>query len=314
MTDNNTYPIYKGLTLTKEEPEKVTDAEIQKAIDDLLSKEVSYETKEDKSVLGDIVNIDFEGFVDGVAFEGGKDEKYDLELGSNTFIPGFEDQLVGYKSGDEVDVKVTFPENYQSENLKGKDAIFKCKVNEVKIKKVAIFDNTFANKYGFDTTDALKEAVVHELEMNKKYEAENKYIKKICDYLVDNSNITLEDEKLNERMEVIISYFERSLSQYGMDFNTYMQMLNTDVETYKKEVLSKEAEKSLKIDMIYDYIAKEENIEVTDEDLEKEFSLIKDNYKVSDEQLEQFRKDRLEDVKSGLLREKVTKLLLAENN
>lgn len=221
---------------------------------------------------------------------------------------------MGYKSGDEVEVKVTFPENYQSENLKGKEAVFKCKVNEVKIKKVAAFDDAFANKYGFDTTSALKEAVVHELEMNKKYEAENKYIKKICDYLVDHSNIALDDGKINERMDVIIAYFERSLSQYGMDFNTYMQMLNTDVETYKKEVLSKEAEKSLKIDIIYDYIAKQENLEVSEEDLEREFSLIKDNYKISDEQLEQFKKERLEDVKSNLLREKVTKLLLTENN
>lgn len=313
MENTNKYSQYKGLSLGRVEPEEVKESEINEAIDNLLKREVSYLTKDEATEKGDTVNIDFEGFVDEVAFEGGKGNNYDLELGSNTFIPGFEDQLIGFKKGEDVEVNVTFPENYQAENLKGKRAVFKCKVNEVKTKVTPVLDDGFAKSFNFENVDTLKEAVKKEIAYNKKSEAENNFLAKICNYLADSSEIEVDEETKNKRLDEMVGYYANMVRQYGMDLDNYLKMSNLTKDEFKNRLLP-DAIKSVKIDVVYDYIAKEENIVASDEQVEQELLQMKKMYNVGDEQLAQIKKEHLEDLRKDIVRREISALLLKENN
>ena len=185
----NKFAQYKNLNLGKEKPQEVSEKELEDALNSFVARNTSFEEVDQSSELGNIVNIDFEGFVDNEAFEGGKGDQYDLELGSNTFIPGFEDQLVGYKKGDLVDVNVTFPENYQAENLKGRPAVFKCKVNAVKVKKEAKLNDELAKQNGFNNVEELKLAIKEEMKHHNEQLSLNRFFDKLCEYLITNSEI-----------------------------------------------------------------------------------------------------------------------------
>lgn len=309
----NKFANYKGLTIGKNENVEVSEEEIKTELDQLIESKKESVAKEGLSEVGDIVNIDFEGFVDNIPFQGGKGEKYDLTLGSNTFIPGFEDQLVGYKSGDEVEVKVTFPQEYHAENLKGKDAIFKCKINEVKSTITPIANDEFAHQLGFKTLLELKEAISQEIKNKKANENQRQYITELCDEIIKNSEIVVEKDKLDARIEEIVEYYKQLLSQYGNTLESYLKMSNMTEEQFKF-TLTPEAEKSVKIDLIYEHIAAVEGLVATEEDINKELDFLREYYHPTEEQLAKFRADKIDEIVSNIVRGKVTEILINSNN
>lgn len=304
---------YQGLALGKESASPATEEEVVKETERILKQSAADIEKEGEAENGNIVTIDFEGFVDGVAFEGGKGENYDLELGSGTFIPGFEDQLIGAKKDREVEVHVTFPENYPSEELKGKAAVFKCKVHAVKEKVEPTLDDEFARKQGFENVEEFKKALEDQLNRQKQKEANMAYISKICDHLAEESDIELETEKIDARIREILSYYEQSIASYGMTLENYLQAMNMTREVLTEQ-LRPEAEKSLKIDAIYDYIANEEKIELTEEEIERELEYLKSYYRLSDEQISAFRAEKLDALKRDIIRQKVSEFLIDRND
>lgn len=304
---------YKGLELNKESAKEVSEQELNQALQDLLTRSVSLVSKEGKSVEGDTVNIDFEGFVDDVAFEGGKGESYDLELGSHTFIPGFEEQLIGYEAGDEVNVNVTFPENYQAENLKGKPAVFKCKVNEVKVKKVPSLDDAFAKENGLDNVEELRGAMKAQLQHRAEAKAYNDYIEKVLAFLAENSEVELTQEHLDSSMENMIAYYEQMVAQYGMTLQQYLEMAKKSFDDFKKTIMP-EVEKGAKINFVLDYIAKEENIVCSEEELNAELTRLSKYYQLNEEQLKQFKDSHLKDFENEIIKQKVSHFLYENNN
>ena len=300
---------YKDLKIEKQEVELVSEEELNSSLQAFVTQSVTLEVIDKESELGDVVNIDFEGFVDGVAFEGGKGEKYDLELGSNSFIPGFEEQLIGSKAGSEVDVNVTFPENYHAENLKGKPAVFKCKVNEVKVKKVPSLDDEFAKKQGFNTVDELREAM--RVQMNQRNQAKvyNKYFEDVCAYLVANSELEVNDEQIEVSMQNVLAYYEQSVAQYGINLEQYLQMTGKTLEAFK-ETLKPEAIRGAKINMILEHIAHEENIVVTEEEIEIELKKIAQYYSLNEEQMKQFKDKNAAEFENEILKQKVFKYVV----
>ena len=309
----NKFCEYKNLKLGKDKPEVVTEEEVNNELKRLLEKNIKFVTKEDSSALQDVVNIDYEGFVDGVAFEGGKGKKYDLELGSNTFIPGFEDQLVGYKKGDKVDVKVTFPSDYHAEELKGKEAIFKCVINEVKQKEEPLLDDDFAKTFGIPTKEDLIAALRSNLEQRNDLASKNDYIKKLCDYLAENSTIAIEEEELNARIDEIISYYENMIKQYGMSMDQYLSMTGTTKEDFRKS-LSNDASTSIKIDRVYEHVAQSENFEISKEEFNDYLDYLKNYYGASDEQFAEYQKQKEDEIKKEYLRQKISQFLYENND
>lgn len=309
----NKFCEYKNLKLGKDKPEVVTEEEVNNELKRLLEKNIKFVTKEDSSALHDVVNIDYEGFVDGVAFEGGKGEKYDLELGSNTFIPGFEDQLVGYKKGDKVDVKVTFPSDYHAEELKGKEAIFKCVINEVKQKEEPLLDDDFAKTFGIPTKEDLIAALRSNLEQRNDLASKNDYIKKLCDYLAENSTIAIEEEELNARIDEIISYYENMIKQYGMSMDQYLSMTRTTKEDFRKS-LANDASTSIKIDRVYEHVAQSEKFEISEEEFNDYLDYLKNYYGASDEQFAEYQKQKEDEIKKEYLRQKISQFLYENND
>ena len=300
---------YKDLKIEKQEVELVSEEELNSSLQAFVTQSVTLEVVDKEAELGDIVNIDFEGFVDGVAFEGGKGEKYDLELGSNSFIPGFEEQLISSKAGSEVDVNVTFPENYHAENLKGKPALFKCKVHEVKTKVVPSLDDSFAQKQGFNTVDELREAMRAQMNQRNQAKVYNKYFEDVCAYLVSNSELEVNDEQIEVSMQNVLAYYEQSVSQYGINLEQYLQMTGKTLEAFK-ETLKPEAIRGAKINMILEHIAHEEQIVVSEEEIEIELQRIAQYYSLNEEQMQQFKNANLAEFENEILKQKVFKFVV----
>ncbi|MCR5647641.1 MAG: trigger factor [Acholeplasmatales bacterium] len=304
---------YKGLKIGRNEFVPVSKEEVNKEIEALLQSKISTKEKEGKSSNGDIVNIDFEGFLDGVAFEGGKGEKYDLELGSNSFIPGFEDALIGYEKGANVDVNVTFPEEYHEKSLAGKPVVFKCYIHSVKEKVESKLDDDLAKEFGIPTADELLKELERQMNLKKKNEEDNEYLDKLVKEILKDSTIDVEDDNVKSRIDEMVGYYEQNIAQYGMDFNTYLQMANKTLEQFRDE-LTAEAIESVQSDVLFNEIAKLEGISVTDEELEHEISLYKSYYKMDDATFEQFKNEKKNDVQSEILRRKTANVLLDNNN
>lgn len=300
---------YKNLNIEKPVAELVSEEELNSTLQALVTQSVTLKTKEGKSELGDVVNIDFEGFVDGLAFEGGKGEKYDLELGSNSFIPGFEEQLIGYEAGTDVDVDVTFPENYHAEKLKGKKALFKCKIHEVKKKEVPALDDNFAKSQGLNTVDELREALREQMNQRNQAKAYNKYFEDVCSYLVLNSELEVTEEQIEISMQNVLAYYEQSVTKYGISLSQYLEMTGKKIEEFK-ESLKPEAIRGAKINMILEHIAHEENIVVTEEEIELELSKIAEYYHLNEEQLKQFKNQNLGEFENEILKQKVFKFVV----
>ena len=269
---------YKGLEVEKENFE-VTDEKVNEEIEGMRKnasklKEVP-ENEEAKN--DDVVNINFEGFVDGVAFDGGKAEGYDLTLGSHSFIDTFEDQIVGHKKNDEFDVNVKFPEAYHAENLKGKPALFKVKVNSIKRKEEAELNDDLAKELGFESVDDMRAKTRENITKREEARVENEFKNKIIEKVVDGTNVEAPRALVDREIEFQINRFAQQLQMQGINLSQYFQMTGQTIDKMRED--SREmAEKSVKTELVLSEISKVENITVTDEEVDNEFEVMATMY------------------------------------
>ena len=262
---------YKKLGVKKEEV-KVTKEEIDKAILDMRNKYAENVTKEGTLENNDIAIIDFEGFKDGVAFEGGKGENYSLTIGSNTFIPGFEEQLIGMKNGEEREIKVTFPEDYHAEDLKGQEATFKVKLNEIKQVVIPELNKDFFDDLGMEgitDEESLRKQVEDNIKAHKEHHAEDHFIDELLEEGIKNMEVEIPDVMIEEELNRMIRQYEENLKMQGLTLAQFYQFTNSD-EAALKDQMREEAEKRVKSRLLLEEITKLEKIEVTDEEAEKE--------------------------------------------
>lgn len=259
---------YKGLEIEKVNTE-VTEQDVKAELENIRAKNARLINKEDGAVEnGDIANIDFEGFLDGVAFEGGKAEKYDLEIGSGSFIPGFEEQLVGMKVGEEKDITTTFPENYGNAQLAGKETIFKIKVHEIKKKELPELDDEFAKDVSeFDTLEEYTKSVKERLEKSKETQAKAERETKAMDALCANVEVEIPEPMVHSQIHQMIHEFEQNLAYQGMTLEQYKQILNIDDKAIHEQ-FEASAVKDIKLKLALEEILKAENIEVAKEDID----------------------------------------------
>lgn len=294
----------------KKQTVKVTKKEIEDEIGKLVSNYADIVIKEGNAEEGDTVVIDFEGFKDGIAFDGGKGENYPLELGSNTFIPGFEEQLIGLKSGDEKDVNVTFPEDYHSEELKGAKVVFKVKVHEVKTKQLPKMDEEFFKDLGYDNVEneeQLRDLIKVDLEAKKEYEVENKYVDDLLEEASKNTEVEIPTELVDEEVHRMIHQYEDNLKMQGITLEMFYQFTNSNEEALKEQMKG-EAEKRVKYRFMLEEIISLEKIEVSDEEANKEAEELAKKYQMEkDEFIKQF--GGLDMIKYDLKMQKVIEIL-----
>lgn len=262
---------YKGLEVEKFDTE-VTDEEVENELKALQERQAELVVKEEgKAENGDTVVIDFEGFVNDEPFEGGKAENYSLELGSGSFIPGFEEQVVGMAAGEEKDIEVTFPEEYHAAELAGKPAVFKIKVHEIKTKQLPELDDEFAKDVDdeVETLAELKEKTKKRLEDSKKHEAEHHVRDTVVEKAAENAEVTIPQVMIDNEVERMINEFEQRLQMQGMNLDLYYQFSGQDEEALKGQ-MKEEAEKRVRVNLVLEAIADAENIEATEEDVNSE--------------------------------------------
>ncbi len=268
---------YKGLKATKPACKVAADevkAELAK-MQEQNSRMVSVEKRAVKK--NDIAVIDFEGFVDGVAFDGGKAEKYELTIGSGSFIPGFEDQIIGHKIGEEFDVNVTFPAEYQ-EDLASKDAVFKIKLHEIKVKELPALDDEFAKDVSeFDTLDELKKSVKAQLEEAKKADADNKVINDLLEEVVKGIEVDIPAVMIESEIDNIVDNFNYRLQSQGLDLNTYLSYTGMEMSNFR-DGYKENAEAQVKLSLAIEAIVKAENIEATEDEINAEYENLAKTY------------------------------------
>ena len=302
---------YKGVQVTKIDT-TVTDEEVEAALEKEQQKNSRTVSVTDRPVqTGDTAVIDFEGFVDGVAFEGGKGENHPLEIGSHSFIEGFEDQLVGHNVGEEVEVNVTFPEKYQAAELAGKPAVFKVKINEIKTKELPELNDEFAQDVSeFDTLAEYKEDLRKHLEVSKENDAkrakEDEAIKKI----IDKSTMELPDAMIDTQCENMINEFAQRISQSGLTMDQYMQFSGMTIDGLKEQVRP-EAITRIQSSLVLEQIAKEENIEVSDDEINAEVEKMAAQYGMEADKLKEYLGDaEKESMKRDLAITKAVDLIM----
>ena len=271
---------YKGIQVEKA-PIEVTDEEIEAQVNKEREANSRTVTVEDRAVQkGDIATIDFEGFVDGVAFDGGKGENYDLEIGSNTFIPGFEDQLVGAEIGKELDVNVTFPEEYGAKELAGKEAVFKCKVNGIKVKELPEADDEFAQEVSeFDTLDEYKKEIKDNLTKKKEEQAKTEKENAVVDKAVENATMEIPEAMIDTQVENMVDDFARRIQSQGLSMEQYMQFTGATVDSLKEQ-MKPQAVKRIESRLVLEKVAEAENIQISDEKLDEELAKMAEMYKM----------------------------------
>lgn len=279
---------YKGIEVEKV-VNPVTDEDINKQLDALREKNVTVETVDDRAAEnGDDVVIDFEGFKDDVAFEGGKAEDFTLSLGSGQFIPGFEDQIVGHNAGEEFDINVTFPEEYQVKELAGAPAVFKIKLKSISKKVMPELDDDMVkDSTEFDTVDEYKADVKKKLEEANEKHADSEVEAKIFDKVIENMTAEIPQVMFDNRVNEMISELEQRLAPQGISLDLYMQYTGQTIDTVKK-AYAEQAEKQVKLRLALEKIAKLENIEVTEDELKAEFDKLAEAYKLDVDQIKQF--------------------------
>ena len=280
---------YKNLGIKREEIE-VTEDEVEHELHHLQEQFVEVKTKDDKDKIknGDVAVIDFEGFLDGKPFKGGKGENYSLTIGSNTFIPGFEESLVGLKKGDKKDVNVTFPENYHSEELKGKPVIFKVEVKEIKERVLPKFDKDFfedLNVGGVEDLEGLKNYIRENLKAEKERSLEDEYLFKCLDKVVEDSKFDIPDEMIHDEVHRLLHEFEDRLKYQGLKLEDYLKYANTTREAFE-ETLKPEASKRVGYRLVMDAVVQAEKLEVSDEEFEKGISEQAEKYGMKKEDFE----------------------------
>ena len=302
---------YNGVTVTKIDT-SVSDEEVAEALERERNNNARTVTVTDRPVAeGDTAVIDYEGFVDGVAFEGGKGENHPLEIGSHSFIDTFEDQLVGKNTGDEVEVNVTFPKEYHAEDLAGKPAVFKVKINEIKTKELPELNDEFASEVSeFDTLAEYKEDLRKHLEVEKENEAkrtkEDEAIKKI----IDKSTMEIPEAMIETQCENMVNEFAQRIAQSGLSMEQYMQFSGMTIDGLKEQVRP-EAETRIKSSLVLEQIAKEENIEVSEDEINAEVEKMAAQYGMEADKLKEYLGDaEKESIKRDLSVTKAVDLIM----
>ena len=301
---------YKGIQVEKA-PVEVTEEEIQAEVDKEREANSRTVTVEDRAVQkGDIATIDFEGFVDGVAFDGGKGENYDLEIGSNTFIPGFEDQLVGAEIGKELDVNVTFPEEYGAEELAGKAAVFKCKVNGIKVKELPEADDEFAQEVSeFDTLDAYKEDIKANLLKKKEEEAQRVKEDAVIGKIIEGAQMEIPEAMVEYQTQQMLDDFGRRMQSQGLSLEQYFQFTGMTEDQYKEQMKPR-ALQNIQSRLVLEAVAAAEKLEATEEDLDAEYAKMAEQYKLDVEKVKEiFGEYQKEELKKDIVIQKAAALV-----
>lgn len=276
---------YKGLNVKPEEV-KVTKEEIEHQIGHLLEEYTELVNKDGKVENGDIAVIDFEGFKDGVAFDGGKGENYSLEIGSNTFIPGFEEQVIGMKPEEEKEIKVVFPEDYGVETLKGAPAVFKVKLHEIKVKKTRELDEEFFEDLameGVDSKEKLEKEIEKEIKAQKEMDNENKYVDQLLEEVAKNVEVDIPQEMVDEEADRLLKNFEQQMAMQGISLDVYYQFTGSS-EKDLREQLDKEAYNNVLYRLMLEEIMNLEKVEVSEEEALKEAEELSKKYKMEKEE------------------------------
>ena len=276
---------YKKLGIKKDKVE-VTDKEVEDSLESMRKRYAEVVVKEGSVEDGDTAIIDFEGFKDGVAFEGGKGENYSLQIGSHTFIPGFEEQIIGMKKGEEKDLDLTFPEDYHEESLKGAKVVFKVKVNEIKETKIPELNEDFFQDLGMDgITDekSLKEELKKTIEARKEREIENKFMDEVLDKAVENMKVEIPHQMIHDELDRMIHQYEENLQMQGITLEQFYKFTASNEQALKDQ-MHPEAEKRVASRFLLEEIAKKENIEVTDKEVEEEIKKLSESYSMTEEE------------------------------
>ena len=276
---------YKNLGIKKEEV-KVTAKEIDQALEETLDKYTEMAIKDGIIEVGDTVIIDFEGFKDGVSFDGGKSEDYALKIGSDTFIPGFEENLVGLKKGDTKDIKLSFPEDYHSEELKGQPVIFKVTIKEIKETIIPELNEEFFKDLGHEginTKEELENQLKENIMARKEAESENKYIDQLLDEGIKGIEVELPKGMVEEEISRMVGQYEETLQRQGLTLEQFYQFTNSNEEALRNQ-MTLEAERRIKSRLMLEAIAKEENIEITEEKAKEEASKLAQKYQMEEEE------------------------------
>ena len=276
---------YKGIEAEKETV-KVLQADVKAELNRMAQRFARTETVERKAKKNDTVDIDFEGFVDGVAFEGGKAEHHELTLGSGAFIPGFEDQLIGCKAGDEKDVVVTFPEEYHAKELAGKEATFKCKVHKVEETILPEIDDEFAKDVSdtCETLDDLKKEITERLKAERQEAADNAFEEKVLDAVIDGMKADIPAAMIDSQVDTIVQDFGYRLQMQGMGLEQYLKMTGTEMGAFRA-MFQSQAERQVKTRLALQKVVELEGITVSDEELEEEYAKMAEQYKMEVEKV-----------------------------
>jgi trigger factor len=304
---------YKGLTAKKEAP-SVSDKEVEERIQNQLKGAATLEVVDREAKMGDTVVIDFEGYVDGKAFEGGKADNYALELGSHSFVPGFEEALVGVKTGEKKDVRITFPENYVKE-LASKDALFKCKVHEIKERKIPELNDEAVKDLGIagvETVEALKEKNKADILAAKVNDAERAYFSAILNQIVAGAKIEIADEIVAGGAKEQEENMKKRIESQGLTFEQYLEITGEKIEDFRKK-LADDCRKNLTEFFVLQTIGRNEKLTATDEDVDAEIAKMAENYKMKPEEIKKAIEPQLEQLKSNITNRKIQEFILANN-
>lgn len=303
---------YKGLEVDRVEY-IVTDEEVEEQIKQTLEQNARWVSVEDRPVkTGDRVILDYSGSIDGELFEGGTAEKQNLEIGSGHFIPGFEEQMVGMELGEEKDLKVTFPEEYHAEELKGKEATFHVKLHEIKEKELPDLDDEFAKDVSeFDTLDEYRADIKQKLEKNAEERSNTELKNNLIDLAVNNAKVDIPDVMVDFELDNMLSDIDNQLRYNGLNIESYLKIANTSIDDFRAQYKD-DAYNRVKTQLVIDSIGKAENIEVSEEDYEKQYELLAKQYNQEVETIKKSLQGGLEHLENSIIAEKTIELLVDE--
>lgn len=302
---------YKGVEVEKANA-VVTDEDVEKELEKVRDRNSRLLTVDDRpAASGDTVTIDFEGFIDGVAFDGGKGTDYELVLGSGTFIPGFEDQLIGVQKGEEKEVNVTFPEDYNNTDLAGKASVFKVNVKEIRVKELPNLDDEFAKDVSeFDTLEEYKADVRKKLLERAEHMAHHENEDKVVEKVVENAVVDIPPVMIERQIDNLVYDFRMRLMYQGLELDKYLEIMGMDMNSFREQ-FKQRAEQEVKTQLVLDKISKVEAIVPTDEDTDNEIKRLAENYKQREEDFRQHLKpDDIEYIRSTLVTRKTVDFLL----
>lgn len=291
----------------------VTDEDVEKELEKTAEKNSRLITIEDRDIqTGDTAVIDFEGFVDDKPFEGGKGSDYSLVIGSGTFIPGFEDQLIGAATGSELDVNVSFPEDYGKAELAGKPALFKVKVKEIKLKELPVLDDEFAKDVSeFETLEEYKADLRAKLVEKAEHKAEHENEDNVINKVVENATVDIPDVMVEKRIDDLVYDFNMRLRYQGLDLQKYIEIMGMDMKTFREQ-FSKRAAQEVKTQLVMEKIGEVEDMEASDADLDEEIRKYAENYKQTEEDMrKQLKEDDLDYIRNTIVARKTVEFLVA---